>query len=209
MSSPGRRHVHTRSIRVEAFVRDDGLWDLEAELIDTKARDFPLATGLRRAGDPVHEMRLTLTIDAKLNVVGAAASAAWVPYPGYCDTIAPDYAKLVGLNLGQDFRRQLRERLGGARGCTHLTELAGVLPTAAIQAFAGEVYKTRDASQAGQATEAGEPERKPFQLDRCHALRTDGGAVKQFYPRWYRPAVTAAGASAATQDNQQSQVDTR
>ncbi len=210
MSSPGRRHVHTRSIRVEAFVRDDGLWDLEAELIDTKARDFPLATGIRRAGDPVHEMRLTVTIDAKLNVVGATASSAWVPYPGYCDTIGPDYAKLIGLNLGKDFRRELRERLGGARGCTHLTELAGVLPTAAIQSFAGEVYKTRDASQAGQATEApGEPERKPFQLDRCHALRTDGGAVKEFYPRWYRPAISAAGTSAGLQDNQQSQVDTR
>jgi len=49
MSATGRRPVHTRSIRVDAFARDDGLWDLEAELVDTKARDFPLATGLRRS----------------------------------------------------------------------------------------------------------------------------------------------------------------
>jgi hypothetical protein len=208
MSAPGRRHVHTRSIRVEAFARDDGLWDLEAELIDTKARDFPLATGTRKAGDPVHEMRLTVTIDTQLNIVDANAVAAWVPYRGHCDAIAPDYRKLIGLNLTQDFRRQLRERLGGVQGCTHITELAGVLPTAAVQSFAGEVFKTRDSAQGAHAGSAAntekEPERKPFQLDRCHALRTDGAAVKQFYPRWYRPS-----AATGTADNQQDEVDTR
>lgn len=186
MGSQSRRLVHRRSIRVEAFARDDGLWDLEAVLVDTKARDFPLAAGVRKAGDPVHEMRLAITIDTHLNIVEAGASAGWVPYPGYCDAICPDYAKLVGLNLTQDFRRHVRERLGGVRGCSHITELAGVLPTAAIQAFAGEVFKTRDQSQGGEADDAHGSDRKPFQLDRCHALRTDGPAVARFYPRWYR-----------------------
>jgi len=32
------------------------------------------------------------------------------------------------------------------------------------------------------------PRQKPFQLDKCHALRTDGGAVAQFYPRWVAKA---------------------
>ena len=184
MSTTGRRHVHTRSIRVDAYARDDGLWDLQAELVDTKARDFPLATGLRKAGDPVHEMKLVVTIDTHLTIVDAQAESGWVPYPGHCDAIGPEYKKLLGLNLTQDFRRHVRERLGGVRGCTHLTELAGVLPTAAIQSFAGEVYKTRDSSQAVDDPEA--EARKPFQLDRCYALRSDGPAVAQFYPRWYR-----------------------
>ena len=47
-----------------------------------------------------------------------------------------------------------------------------------IQAFAGEVLDTRD----GASTD--EQSRKPFQLDRCHALRSDGEAVAKFYPRW-------------------------
>jgi hypothetical protein len=180
-----RRHVHTRAIRVDAYARDDGLWDLEAELVDTKGGDFQLATGVRKAGDPVHDMRLTITIDTHLNIVAADAQSRWVPYPGHCDQIGPDYRKLVGLNLTQDFRRHLRERLGGVHGCTHVTELATVLPTAAIQAFSGEVIKTQDASQP--APDEAAALRKPFQLDRCHALRSDGPAVAQFYPRWYRP----------------------
>jgi hypothetical protein len=170
-----RRHVHTRSIRVEAYARDDGLWDIEAELIDCKSKDFTLATGVRTVGEPVHEMRIAITIDAKLNVLDARANSSWVPYPGYCETIAPDYRKLIGLNLGKDFRRHVRERLGSTHGCTHLTELTNAFPSAAVQAFANEVYQTRDIAH---------PE--PFQIDRCHALRATGPAVAKFYPRWHR-----------------------
>jgi hypothetical protein len=184
---PSRRHVHTRSIRVDAYARDDNLWDLEASVTDTKARDFPLATGIRKAGDPIHDMVLHVTIDTKLNVVEARAESRWVPYPGHCDTIAPDYQKLVGLNLLKNFRRHVLDRLGGVQGCTHVTELASVLPTAAVQAFAGEVFKPRDAAHAKHHVD----DKKPWQLDRCHALRTDGPAVAQFYPRWYQPRTKA------------------
>jgi hypothetical protein len=188
-SPPVRRHVHTRSIRVDAYARDDGLWDLEALLSDTKSKDFNLATGIRRAGDPVHEMTLRVTIDAQLTIHHAHAESHWVPYPGYCDTIGGDYHKLVGLNLGRDFRRHVRERLGGTHGCTHITEMAAVLPSAAIQAFAGEVYQPRDTAHEPQSSDHDAVDRKPFQLDRCHALRTDGAAVAHYYPRWYVGAV--------------------
>ena len=58
------------------------------------------------------------------------------------------------------------------RGCTHITELAGSLATAAFQTLAGQ----------GQQ----DPARKPFQLDRCHALALTAPSVARYYPRWYR-----------------------
>ena len=176
---PNRRHVHTRSIKVEAYSRDDGLWDLEAILTDHKARDFVLATGLRPVGKPVHDLVLTVTIDTQLDIVAAQAQSRSVPYPGQCEAIEPDYSRLIGLNLLKDFRKTLLARLGGVNGCTHLTELAGVLPTAAVQAFAGEVFRTHESARQSEET-------KPWQLDRCHALRTDGKAVAQYYPHWAR-----------------------
>jgi hypothetical protein len=187
---PVRRHVHTRSLRVDAYVRDDGLWDLEAVLTDTKSRDFPLATGLRKAGDPVHDMVLTVTIDTKFNVVAAHAESRRVPYPGHCDSIGPQYNKLVGLNLLQDFRKHVHARLGGVHGCSHITELVGILPTAAVQAFVGEVFEHRDAAYEGHQ----EDEHKPWQIDRCHALKSDSPAVAQFYPRWHQPKKRATDA---------------
>ena len=139
-------------------------------------------------------MILRVTIDARLNVVAAIAESNWVPYPGHCDTIGPDYGKLIGLNLLQDFRRHLQARLGGVHGCTHITELANVLPTAAVQAFAGEVFQTRDAAHAGHHEE----EKMPWQLERCHALRLDGPAVAKFYPRWHQPKLKGVAAAKPT-----------
>jgi hypothetical protein len=181
---PNRRHVHTRSISANVYARDDGLWDVEAEMSDTKPRDFRLASGVRPAGSAIHRMRLSVTLDTSFTIVGARASSLDHPYPGHCGVIEPAYERLVGLNLMRGFRRAVRERLGGVAGCTHLTELADVLPTAAVQAFAGEVIKHRDASDGD------DDGTKPFQLDRCHALASDAPAVAHFYPRWYRPAET-------------------
>ncbi len=184
LSPPASRRTlkHTRSIQVAAFARDDGLWDIDAHITDIKTRDIQLAAGTRAANTPLHDLWLRLTIDTQLTVVDAEAVSDAVPYPGFCDTIGPAYEKLIGLNLVRGFRKQLNERLAGVLGCTHLTELAQVLPTAAIQAFAGDVFDTSEGGPGGAGS-------KPFQLDRCHALRSDGAAVAQYYPRW---AVKAA-----------------
>lgn len=197
---PTRRHVHTRNIRAEVFARDDGLWDVEAEIVDTKARDFELATGVRRVGDPIHHMRVVVTIDTRLEILDARAESLSVPYPGHCEAVEPDYHRLVGLNLLNGFRRAVRERLGGTAGCTHITELTDVLPTAAVQAFAGEVLRNRDVADAEPPLGSESmQDRMPFQLDRCHALRVDGPAVAEFYPRWYRPAPESSQALSDTQ----------
>lgn len=180
LSPPSSRRAlkHTRAIHIEAFVRDDGLWDVDAHITDTKPHDTNLASGMREAGAPIHDLWLRLTINADMSVVNAEAFSDAVPYPGHCDTIGSDYSKLIGLNLLKGFRAGVRQRLGGINGCTHLTELAQVLPSAAFQAFAGEVFDLRD----GAGTH--EQSQQPFQVDRCHALRSDGEAVAQYYPRW-------------------------
>lgn len=171
-----RQLKHRRQIDVQVYARNDGLWEVDATLVDTKSDDFQLAGGgVRAAGEPVHDMLLRLVVDMQFNIVQAGAETRWMPYPGQCDQHGSAYGSLVGLNLMLGFRKALRERVGGVLGCTHITELAQVLPTAVVQAFAGEVFDTR-----------GEGEQQPFQIDRCHALRADGEAVRLFYPRWVR-----------------------
>lgn len=174
-----RRPVHTRSIRVESYARDDGLWDIEAELVDTKAYDFPIrGGGTHPAGSPVHHMRLRITIDDGLTITASEAVYDAAPYGELCSAIAPDYSQLAGLNLLKQFRAQVRERFGRAAGCTHLTELTNVLPTVAVQTMAG---RRREQADNGE---------RPFQLGGCHALRLDGPVVQQHYPSWYVPAGT-------------------
>jgi hypothetical protein len=195
LSEPVPRQLrHRRAIRAEAYERDDGLWDIEASLTDHKPRDVELASGIRPNGLPIHELWLRVTVDLDLNVVDAEASSEWVPYPGECQSANPAYRALIGLNLFRNFRRDANRLLRGTAACSHLTELCAVLPTAAIQAFAVDVWKvneqrgddaTRDSAAQESAALESERAEPPFQLGRCKALRFDGEAVRQYYPRWY------------------------
>ncbi|WP_250471356.1 DUF2889 domain-containing protein [Caballeronia sp. GAFFF1] len=186
LSPPVSRQLrHRRAIRLEAFERDDGLWDIEACLTDDKPRDFPLAAGVRPQGLPIHELWLRITIDRKLTIVDAEASSEWAPYAALCAESNSGYRALIGLNLLQNFRRKAGARLRGTAGCTHLTELCAVLPTAAIQAFSGEVWSIESGSPFAQGGPESTSAQPPFQLGRCHALRFDGPAVREYYPRWF------------------------
>lgn len=173
-----RQLKHRRQIDVQVYVRDDGLWEADARLTDVKTHESRKASGVRPAGEPVHDLLLRVVVDRALNIVAAGAESRAVPYPGHCDEHGDTYGRLAGLNLLQGFRAALKERVGGVLGCTHLSELAQVLPTAVVQAMAGDVIDTR-----GDHADA----ERPFQLDRCHALRSDGEAVRLHYPRWFRP----------------------
>ncbi|MGB0127306.1 MAG: DUF2889 domain-containing protein [Rhodocyclaceae bacterium] len=176
--TPARKRMHLRTIALEGWKREDGLWDVEARLVDAKDHDYPLATGLRPKGAAVHDLWVRVTIDREMTIVDAEAVSDAVPYPGGCEPITPAYRQIIGLNLARGFRRTVGEMFGGVRGCSHLTELLLSLPTAAIQTFASEVHETDD--RRG----------KPFQLDRCHALETNTETVRRYYPRWFRSTKT-------------------
>ncbi|TVO57884.1 DUF2889 domain-containing protein [Denitromonas halophila] len=177
----GRQRAQVRRIEVEGFFRDDGLVELDATLVDLKDVDYPLAAGVRKKGDPVHRMHVSVLIDHGFTILDAHAELAWVPYPGGCERIGPAYDALVGMNLMKGFREAIRAAFFGTRGCTHVSELLLSLPTAAVQTFATFM---KDSADAGE---------KPFQLDRCHALATDGETVRQYYPTWYRPPAAGSG----------------
>lgn len=177
-AAPERQLRHSRRIDVQIYARGQGLWEVDARVEDIKARDLQLRSGVRPAGEPVHDMQLRIVVDARFNILEAGAQTTAMPYAGACDTHGDIYARLVGLNLLDGFRRAVNQRLGGTQGCTHLTELTWVLPTAVVQAFAGEGLMQRPDAD-------GEPA-QPFEIDRCHALRADGAVVQTQYPRWYR-----------------------
>jgi hypothetical protein len=167
-----RETLHRRSIEIHGYKREDGLYDIEGHLVDTKGYDFNVAAGVRRAGEPVHDMWLRITVDRTLTIVDAAAAMDAMPYVDQCHQIVPAYKLLVGLAIRPGYHQRLMELLGGVRGCTHITELAGSLATAAFQTMAGQRMQ--------------DPDKKPFQLDRCHALAATSPVVGRYYPQWYR-----------------------
>ncbi len=173
-STAPRQRLHVRRIAYEGWQREDGLFDIEAQLVDTKDHDYELLAGTRRAGDPVHDMWARVTTGRDFVIHDLVACIDRMPYPGACDRITQRYPQLVGCNLMHGFRKALFDTLGGVHGCSHLTELIAFLPTAALQTF------------AGLRREIEPHEDKPFQLDRCHALEHTSDTVRRYYPKWYR-----------------------
>jgi hypothetical protein len=169
-----RQPLHRRVVSIEAFRRDDGCFDLEATLTDTKSHPVELIGGARAPGDPIHDMVLRVTVDPGFDVVAVDVASLRVPVPGVCEGAAPRYRELVGLNLLRGFRKAVQARVGRTRGCTHLTELAALLPTAALQSFA---------HLAGHA--AGSSTEPPFFLGQCHAYDRGGEVVRRHYPQWF------------------------
>ena len=171
-----RKKLHNRHLALQGWKREDGLWDIEGRLTDTKDQDYVLGSGTWQPGEPVHDMWVRITIDRQFNIRAAEVHSVAVPYRGSCDQVAPAYRQLVGLNLMHDFRRNVQALFGTVKGCSHVTEMLMVLPAVAFQTFASEMAET-------EGWETGE---KPFPLDKCHALEATTETVRRYYPLWYR-----------------------
>lgn len=191
-----RELVHDRTVVCRGWRRRDGLWDIEGHLVDTKTYGFPNEyRGFVEAGQPIHDMWLRLTIDRDLTVVAAEAVTDSGPFP-ICPDIAPNFQRLVGLSIAGGWRRAVRERLGGADGCTHLVELLGPMATTAYQTIFGERSRERREAEArGEPIPADNPDSKPRLLNSCHAFAETSPVVAKIWPRWYRPAGDGSQAS--------------
>ena len=127
-----RRPVHTRRIAFEGFLRDDGLWDIDCELRDTKAEDIVMRErGVLPAGEPVHLLRVRLTVDDALTIRDVQTGSVNVPFPECHQAAADPMRKLVGLTMGPGWRKAIDGAIGGVAGCTHLRELVFNAATAA------------------------------------------------------------------------------
>ena len=64
-----RKPMHNRSIQVHSFEREDGLWDVEAELIDSKGFSYTKRDGTeQKVGQAFHHMHLRITIDSSFTI---------------------------------------------------------------------------------------------------------------------------------------------
>jgi hypothetical protein len=175
-----RKLIHTRAIECKGYEREDGLWDIEAHLVDTKTYAHTRRHGgrERKPGEPVHNMWLRLTIDLDMRIHDAEAKTDDGPYLT-CGDIGINFKTLAGVKIGAGWRKEIAARLGGVKGCTHLVELLGPLGTTAFQAT----------GRARQARDAGRPVlKKPYQLNTCHVYKDDSQAVLERWPQFYTGA---------------------
>jgi hypothetical protein len=175
-----RRLMHRRSIECTGYLRDDGLWEVEARLVDTKPFSrHDHFRGELQAGEPVHDIAVRLAVDDSLTIREAETTMRATPYPT-CIEVQPILQRLVGERIGQGWSALVRRKIGRLETCTHLSELLGPAVTTLYQTMShGKTPEGRnsldDQRGAGQ---------RPFFLGGCHSWRTDGPVAAKLFPQF-------------------------
>jgi hypothetical protein len=125
--------LHLRDITLRGYEREDGMIEVEAHMTDTKSHSLSMRDrGGLSAGEPMHDMWLRVTVSPEMTIMAAEAAMDATPH-NVCPQVAPNYERLVGLNIGKGYLKGAMQRLGGVEGCTHLRELLQQVGTVAFQ----------------------------------------------------------------------------
>ena len=164
---------------MRAYARDDGLFDVEAHLVDRKpfafkrvSRPDPIP-----AGEPLHDLWVRLTVDARYVVFSIEAASDVTPF-ALCREAETTLSVLVGEQVARGWSAKVKERLRGAAGCTHLMEMLVTMGTTAHQGIRG-LHPEQVASVGSDGV--------PLKLDSCYAYGRQREVVKMLWPQHHRP----------------------
>ncbi|NKB62387.1 MAG: DUF2889 domain-containing protein [Gammaproteobacteria bacterium] len=183
-----RQRIHTRQIHCEGFQRHDGLWDIEASLVDTKSFTYSNHDrGDIPAGEPIHDMKIRITLDLEMQIHHVETCVSYTPFR-ICPNAAASMKRIEGLRVGSGWMREVRKLIPFTDSCTHLIELLGPISTTAYQTMhrALEEKAERLAQRQNQTgTGASTIRSIPPILNQCHSLGSDTLVVKAIWPEFY------------------------
>ena len=179
MENVKRKLLHNRNISLKGYIREDDLFEIEAELLDTKNYNFQNHDrGIIKKNEPIHQMKIKLVIDENLFVIDAEAKTENSPY-SICKNANSNFKKIIGLQIKSGWKREITKLIGGVNGCTHITELLSSVATAAFQT----IYPYKSKQKKENKTPLSQ--NKPLLLGTCHAFNTKSEVVKRLWPNWY------------------------
>lgn len=171
--------LHVRSIEYQAFDEGDQL-TIVGRLRDTRpwAED---GSAVHR----LHDMELRVTVRLPDLTITESDAVMHVFPHSECPGIVAAFRALAGLQVGRGYTREVQNRFGGPKGCTHLEHLARSLGPVVIQSVT---------SRRALATSRGEPQEvvteggNPWVRNTCH-IWAEGGVGEQKLAVGWRPGI--------------------
>jgi hypothetical protein len=174
-----RREIHHRIIDMRAYARDDGLYDVEAHLVDRKPFEFKRESSPDPipAGRALHDLWVRITVDGDYVVRAIDAASDVTPWD-LCRQAEATLQVMVGERLARGWSARVKERLRGAASCTHLMEMLIPAATTALQGIRGlHAERRRAVDEHGV----------PLKIDSCYAYGRQREVVMRLWPAHYRP----------------------
>ncbi|WP_124646034.1 DUF2889 domain-containing protein [Burkholderia sp. Bp8990] len=180
----GRRELHHRVIDMRTYARDDGLYDVEAHLIDTKPFDFQHSgrADALPAGAPLHDLWVRVTVDDQYVIQRIEAASDATPF-ALCKEAEPTLNVLVGQRIGKGWSSVVKDNLRGTASCTHLRELLIPLATTLMQGVRGV---------GGAPSQVVDANGKPIILNSCYAYAEHRDVVKRRWPQHFKSPTQSA-----------------
>ena len=194
-----RTAIHRRVYDANVYEREDGLFDVEVEMRDTKPFAFDNTDrGYISPGEALHHMKMRVTLDETLEIRDVEARTLAGPYH-MCGDITQNYKQLIGLKITDGFLKKATEITGRTKGCTHHNDMLKVMGTTAFQGLwtlishRNKARAEAAAHRGGKGADLTAPAQKLIGksaaaalLNTCHAYAEVSPIVKRQWPEFYK-----------------------
>jgi hypothetical protein len=162
--------IHQRKIEIRTVPLENQQIIVEGWLIDNRMTEGYHWDGRRRPAGVVHRIGVRLLVgNWPPAILEAEAEMVEIPHE-LCPTVADSVQKIVGVSVAAGFSEQIRRRLGGVEGCSHLTHLILAMGPAILHGFWAEhSRKPRPEPRSREDVQG-----LPYLINSCQLWREDG-----------------------------------
>ena len=171
--------VHERKIDIRTFPLEN-----DQALVEGWLHDERMVPGHNRDGSPrppgvVHWMCVRLLLGGKpISILDAEAEMPTIPNP-LCPTVADTVKKIIGLPIVAGFSDQVRKKLYGVEGCSHLMHLILAMGPAGLHGYwAAQSRKSQSLPESIEKIPHFE-----YLVNSCQLWREDGPLIKNLKGR--------------------------
>jgi len=167
--------IHTRDIKLATYPHTNSRVIVHGVLKDRRYIKVFDVTGAVKEPGIIHHMDVKLMIKPDpLTIEDAKAVMIHVPMTE-CRTTLDTVEKLKGLEIKSGFSKNIRDIMGGKKGCTHLCQLIIVMGQEIVHGWL--THKRKDKTPVPKDLENFDD--KKFLIDSCRLWSRNGAKMKQ------------------------------
>lgn len=167
--------IHTRDIKLATYPHTNSRVIVHGVLKDRRYIKVFDVTGAVKEPGIIHHMDVKLLIKPDpLTIEDAKAVMIHVPMTE-CSTTLDTMEKLKGLEIKSGFSKNIRDIMGGKKGCTHLCQLIIVMGQEIVHGWL--THKRKDKIPVPKDLKSFDD--KKFLIDSCRLWSRDGAKMRQ------------------------------
>jgi hypothetical protein len=174
IDSDKNEKIHTRRIEIATYDCGRHAVIVEGKLKDDRLQAISRPTGEHMPPGTVHHMIIRMQVQGpNLTIADIEVEMPTVPY-GECIETLTSLEPVKGMHIAPGFTNDVKELVGGQKGCAHLVALLASMASAAVQG-AWTAVSRRPADQSSYRDRA-----MDAIVDTCRVWRKDGPKLKKY-----------------------------